>query len=429
MGLVFVAEHLTLHKQVALKMVRSEYAGNRELLARFAREALAGAKIDHPSVVGALDYGTLEDGGAYLVMPLVRGDCLSDVLHARGRLPWPEAAELAAQIADALAAAWAQGFVHRDLKPDNVMLEPREQGGPLARVIDFGVAKLFDQLSGAAPSASAAGQPLTKEGTLIGTPGYMAPEQALGRAATHAADLYSLGVILWEALVGRRRWAGDSIQAIFRAQLKEQRPSAREASADSSIPIELDRLVEQLVAVRPEQRPQDARDVRDQLRAVVARHGAGRSLGAPKPRAAGQPNPTWRRRAWLVFPGMLGAGAVLGVLLALAPLERSPPDAAALSALLHDGSATARSAAARRLLKTGAELPPYAEHAARLELAPTCAEKKPELDALLRLGDERARSVLVRLANQPKTGCGPRENQDCLACLRPQLRQALSAAR
>ena len=125
MGSVFVADHLTLHKQVALKVVRAEFAGNRELLARFAREALAGAKIEHPSVVPALDYGPLDEGGAYLVMPLVPGASLTDVLLARGRLPWQHVAHWGAQIADALAAAWAHGFIHRDLKPDNILLESR----------------------------------------------------------------------------------------------------------------------------------------------------------------------------------------------------------------------------------------------------------------------------------------------------------------
>lgn len=314
MGSVFVAEQLSLHKEVALKVVRAEFAGNRELLARFAREALAGSRIEHPSVVATLDYGTLEEGGAYLVMPLVSGASLADVVLARGRLPWREAADLGAQIADALAAAWAQGFVHRDLKPDNIMIEPREQGRPLARVIDFGVAKLFDQLSGVGASGASGGQALTKEGAIIGTPGYMAPEQALGRTATHAADLYSLGVVLWETLVGAPRWDGDSIQAILRAQLKEARPSAREASSDLTIPIALDQLIERLVSVRVEQRPTDAREVRDQLRAVLR-------SGAPEPppeQSAGNPR-LLAGPAWALLVSVLVAGAVLGGWLALGP--------------------------------------------------------------------------------------------------------------
>jgi serine/threonine protein kinase len=315
MGSVFVAEHLGLHKQVALKLVRSEFVGNRELSARFAREALAGSRIEHPSVVAVLDYGSLADGTAYLVMPLVPGAPLSDLLSARGRLPWAQAAELGAQIADALAAAWAHGFVHRDLKPDNILIEPRGQDAPLARVIDFGVAKLSDQRFAEATGAASGAQPLTKEGTIIGTPGYMAPEQALGRTATHAADLYSLGVVLWEALVGRRRWDGTSIRAILQAQLREKRPSVREATADATIPIGLDQLIERLVSVQIERRPSDARQVRDELRALI--------LGAQPAPAPAQP-PVQRRptrlgdgRVWVVLLGLLAAGAVLGAWLAL----------------------------------------------------------------------------------------------------------------
>jgi serine/threonine-protein kinase len=303
MGSVYVAEHLGLHKEVALKLVRSEFGGNRELLMRFAREALAGSRIDHPSVVAVLDYGPLPDGTAYLVMPIVAGTSLKDTLQMRGRLPWREVAELGAQIADALAAAWSQGFIHRDLKPDNVLLEPREAEPPLARLIDFGVAKLLDPAQPEG-SDSPISTPLTKEGTMIGTPGYMAPEQALGRPATHAADLYALGVVLWEALVGQRRWGGATIQAILRAQLGEKRPSAREASGDGAIPIELDHLIERLVAARVEHRPNDARAIRDELRALLAR-----PVVPEAQRGAGSAR---RARAWMLVLGLLAAGALGG---------------------------------------------------------------------------------------------------------------------
>jgi serine/threonine-protein kinase len=236
-------------------------------------------------------------------MPIVAGTSLKDTLQLRGRLPWREVAELGAQIADALAAAWAHGFVHRDLKPDNVLLEPREAAPPLARIIDFGVAKLLDP---ALPEGteSPISTPLTKEGTMIGTPGYMAPEQALGRPATHAADLYALGVVLWEALVGQRRWGGPTIHAILRAQLNEKRPSARDASGDGSIPVELDQLIERLVSPRIEQRPGDARGVCDELRALLARPAT--------PRAKRRRARKGHGHTWLLVLGLLAAGALGG---------------------------------------------------------------------------------------------------------------------
>jgi len=410
MGQVFVAEQLSLHKQVALKVVRTEFAGNRELLERFAREALAGSRIDHPSVVAALDYGVLEEGGAYLVMPLVPGECLADILGKRGRLPWAEVAELGAQIADALAAAWAQGYVHRDLKPDNILIELREQGAPLARVIDFGVAKLFDPLSGGAVALTGTGEPLTKEGTIIGTPGYMAPEQALGRAATHVADLYSLGVVLWEALVGQPRWTGDSVHAILSAQLKASRPSAREASRDATIPSALDELVERLVAVRPEHRPVDARTVRDQLRSILQTQAASAANGREPTVLAHAP--VTGHRPWKMLVGMLGAGAVIGGLLALAPLEPAATDGPHAKTRVESISSREPDELASKLRT-------------RLRGARTCAEKKAVLSALVRPDDVRARAALIQLSNEPPTGCGPRQNQDCLGCLRSELRGRL----
>ena len=312
MGTVFIAEHLTLNKQVALKVVHLELAHNRELLARFAREAMAGSRIEHPSVVAALDYGSLEEGGAYIVMPLVPGENLSAILERRGRLPWPEAVELGVQIADALAAAWAEGFVHRDLKPDNILIEPRDTGTPLARVIDFGVAKMFERLSEVGNGAPNGGQPLTKEGTIIGTPGYMAPEQALGRPATHTADLYSLGVVLWEAISGLPLWTGESTQAILRAQLSQPTPSLASASPDAAVPAALDELIQKLVSRKPEERPARATDVRDRLREIAR----GAALAPPVASTAKPAGSSGSHRIWVVLIAMLVAGALLGSFIA-----------------------------------------------------------------------------------------------------------------
>ncbi len=309
MGQVFVAEHLTLRKEVALKVVHDRFARNPEIAARFAREAQAGSRIDHPSVVAALDYGQLEEGGAYLVMRLARGERLGDLIERKGRLDWTTAAELGAQIADALGAAWAQGFVHRDLKPDNVVVGLKAGAPPFAQVLDFGVAGL------AAPepdslSAIPVGPPLTKEGTIIGTPGYMAPEQALGQKATQAADLYSLGVILWEALVGEPMWTGGSARAIMRAQLGAPRPSPRAATGDRGIPAELDELVTRLVSGRPEQRPQSASQVRDDLRRVVAAHARPHPEQAPRRPEASRAGRLWALCAALALVVALAAAAV-----------------------------------------------------------------------------------------------------------------------
>ncbi|MBL9105958.1 MAG: serine/threonine protein kinase [Myxococcales bacterium] len=257
MGAVFVAEHLRLRKQVALKMIRAEFADSAQAAARFAREALATAQLDHPHVASAIDHGTLPEGGAYLVIQLVRGQSLARRMQ-QGALPWPEVCVLGAQVADALAAAHALGIVHRDLKPDNVLLERRLDGSLHAKVLDFGIARVSGEIGGA--------EVLTRMGSIIGTPGYMAPEQAVGSATVDArVDLYALGVILWECVHGRQLWRGESIAELIAAQLGEPAPRL-----PATVPARLADLVAKLLARAPNERPDAALAVRDELRRLAS---------------------------------------------------------------------------------------------------------------------------------------------------------------
>jgi serine/threonine-protein kinase len=287
MGRVYAAEHLKLGKRVAFKVVRSDLAGNGELAVRFAREAMTTSVIEHPNVVSAIDYGSLPGRGAYLVMELARGPSLAELLEQHGTLHWSRAAELGAQIADALSAAHRKRIVHRDLKPDNVVVQRREDGGDLVKILDFGVARWvgasLPPAAGrrSARPAPAAAPSLTHNGMVIGTPGYMAPEQATGDPADFGTDLYALGVVLWESIVGRHPFEGDDLRAILRAQLRGALPTLREATGDQTIPEELDMLVARLCSVLPEDRPSDAGTVRDVLRRVSQRATAN---APPSPR-------------------------------------------------------------------------------------------------------------------------------------------------
>jgi serine/threonine-protein kinase len=263
MGAVYVAEHLKLRKLVALKTIRPEFAGDGQAERRFEREAQATAKIDHPHVVSAMDYGHLPDGGAYLVVQLVRGQSLGKHLE-RGPLYWRQAAELGAQIADALATCHAAGVIHRDLKPDNILLEQRDDGSFHARVVDFGIARLAEE-----PGDGLDGtQPLTRMGSIIGTPGYMAPEQAVGQAIDHRVDLYALGVILWETCAGRRLWQGDTLTEMFARQLAGAAPPLREMLS-GQVPENLSETIHRLLSPIAGQRPASAAAVRDELRRLA----------------------------------------------------------------------------------------------------------------------------------------------------------------
>ncbi|MDQ3037822.1 MAG: serine/threonine protein kinase, partial [Myxococcota bacterium] len=266
MGAVFLAQHVKLAKKVALKVILPQFAGDGELAERFAREAMASAKLDHPHVASALDYGSFPEGGAYLVMPYVRGRSLRDAIESQivspsGGAGWRFACEIGAQIADALSAAHAQKIVHRDLKPENVILEPREDGSELVKVLDFGVARVVsDDADG---GHGAAGKALTRIGTIIGTPGYMAPEQALGESVDTRADLYALGVLLWEIIAREQLFPEDDLTAILTKQLTSEAP--RLVTIVPDLPPELDEIVARLLARARDDRPQRAGEVRDLL--------------------------------------------------------------------------------------------------------------------------------------------------------------------
>ncbi len=270
MGCVFVAEHVKLRKRVALKVILPNYAGNAELAERFAREAMVSAQLSHPNVSSATDYGALPEGGAYLVMEIAEGHGLRAYMTERAGVAL--ACHVGAQIADALVAAHARGIVHRDLKPENVIVAQREDGSLLAKVLDFGIARVAD----AGPSPQGA---LTRLGAIMGTPGYMAPEQTVGEQADARADLYALGVVLWEATTGRRLFDAPDFGAFMLAQIGTMPPRLHDVVP--SVPLELDVLVSQLLEKDRQKRPADAVEPRNTLRALAAQT-PWQSSGAPR---------------------------------------------------------------------------------------------------------------------------------------------------
>ncbi len=239
MGRVYEARHSRLaNKRFAVKMLHQELARQSEVVTRFQREAEAASGLSHPNVVGVFDVNTAPDGRPYIVAELLEGEQLGDHLDRRQKLPISEAIPIVRQVCRALSVAHQNGIVHRDVKPENVFLLGG-QGG--VKVLDFGISKI-----------SEGADQLTKTGMVMGTPDYMAPEQARGDRVDARADVYAVGAILYRALTGRKPFEGLDPMATLTAALVQEPP--RPSSIETSIPIALEMVIQHAMAKEPRER-------------------------------------------------------------------------------------------------------------------------------------------------------------------------------
>ena len=212
MGIVYEAQHLVLGKHVAIKLMLEKYFGDPEAKSRFKREAIAASLVGNPHIIDVSDIGELPDGRLYVVMELLTGSPLSDVLEKTGPMQPQRAISIMRQVLRAVGAAHAKGIIHRDLKPDNIFLIDQGDQSDFVKLLDFGISKVLD------PDEQRALTKLTTTGVVMGTPLYMAPEQAMGQPAIAYADIYACGVILYEMLAGRTPFVGNTY-AVLVAQL------------------------------------------------------------------------------------------------------------------------------------------------------------------------------------------------------------------
>ena len=260
MGAVYQAEHTLMRKRMAIKVLHPEMTRLPEVVARFEREAMAAAHIDHPHVVTATDFGKLEDGSFFLALEFVEGASLREVIGA-GRLELGRSLHIARQMAGALQRAHTLKIVHRDLKPENVMLVDRDGDPDFVKVLDFGIAKVQMGELGTNDRAGPEQNVLTQAGMVYGTPEYMAPEQALGQPVDARADLYALGVIIYEMLTGHRPFEADSKVALLGMQVTAPVPAMIVKCADCNVPLEVEVLVARLLAKEASERIGDAKEV------------------------------------------------------------------------------------------------------------------------------------------------------------------------
>ncbi|MBL9026647.1 MAG: protein kinase [Myxococcales bacterium] len=272
MGAVWAARHLTLDVPVAIKFMGSA-AGSSLLRARFEREARAAASLRSPHVVQVLDYGSC-DGSPFIVMEMLEGEDLAHRLARVGTLGLPEIAKIVAELAKGLTLAHEAGIVHRDLKPSNVFLA-RVGQEEIAKILDFGVAK-ETRLDSPAVETTA--------GTVIGSPSYMSPEQARGGEVDARSDLWSVAVIVYQALVGERPFAGTSLGDVLVRICSDPLPVA--SSRASDLPPEVDAFFERALCRSPDGRYQSARELAEALTALAA--------GAPSRSPRSPPGPVPR---------------------------------------------------------------------------------------------------------------------------------------
>ena len=279
MGTVYRVRHVTLDRMFAMKVLRRDLAADRGLAARFLQEARATAAIRHPAVVAISDFGSLADGAPYFVMDLLVGETLATRMRARGLLSPREASSIARKLADALSAAHAANVVHRDLKPENVFLvrSATSKGGvdEDVRIVDFGAAKIVG------------GSKLTRPGVVFGTPYYMSPEQAGGQPVDARADVYSLGVLLYEMITGAVPFEADTYMGVLTKHLFAAPPKPSERAPSGVQLGDLEAVVMRALEKEPSERYQSMTE----LATAIERALEGKP-GGQAPQAEAKPNRT-----------------------------------------------------------------------------------------------------------------------------------------
>jgi serine/threonine protein kinase len=263
-GAVYEGTHIELDRPIAIKLLLPDFISDPNALKRFRREARATARLNHPNVSEIYDYGALPNGEAYIIMELVKGLTLRDYLNKVGAIPLGNTILIGRQIADAVEAAHRADIIHRDLKPSNIILSRDHEDRLQSKVVDFGIAKLKEQVFSGDNS-------ITSSGTFIGTPRYMSPEQSAGNELDTRSDIYSLGVILYEMLSGKPLFDAPSATAVALKHLREKPQPIKELRPE--IPEQLSQIVMQSLQKNPNTRPQTAEEVASVLRQLEQSSG------------------------------------------------------------------------------------------------------------------------------------------------------------
>jgi serine/threonine-protein kinase len=334
MGVVYKAIDEKLGRAVALKVLPDALAGDDDRRRRFLREARSAAAVTHPNLATIYEAG--EDGGrVYIAMEHVSGRTLREILAA-GALPVAEALEVARGILRGIARAHDAGIVHRDLKPENVMVDEERQ----VKVLDFGLAKLREPEGAQAGSAVERAETLTRPGGLLGTPGYMAPEQIEGTAVDARTDLFAVGVILYEVIAGERPFTGKRLVDVLAATSKDAPTPLSDRNA--AVGPEITRVVERCLAKSPEDRHPSARAMLEALEGLGPRADAAAAIATESALS----RPAVPQRSWARVAALAGAVVAVAAVAVLLVRARTDPTAAPAPTAATPSASTAKSALA-----------------------------------------------------------------------------------
>ena len=389
MGKVYRARHLSLHKDICLKVLKPALLEDPTLVGRFEREAQAASRLNHPNAIQVLDFGRVsEEGTLYIAMELVQGKDLRQILQDFGPLAEERIIRVVAQVLAALSEAHTRNVIHRDLKPENIMVEQRDEHPDFVKVLDFGIAKILDSdLPG-----------LTRADVVCGTPQYMAPEQATGSELDARCDLYAVGIILYQLATGTLPFEGTNVMEILTAQVNNAPQPPLKRLPTAKISVAMERLILRAMEKDPDARPQSALEFRKLLIEIPqlanrTPHSVATLPGAPKAGRTSRPvarllseelRAAPRERRWRtpMIVGVLAAGIAVAATLEMhgwhandlgqdiiaVPIigtptnfpnsARTKPDAAALVEQAHQLQRDGDTGAARDLLERAVALDP-----------------------------------------------------------------------
>lgn len=280
MGVVYEAEQTAMDRKVALKVLHP-HLNDDELYVRFQREAAASSKLEHPNIITVYDFGRTENDSLYIAMEFISGRSLDDDIQANGAMQWDRACKIGSQICSALRNAHDKNIIHRDMKPENVMLCRRGDDVDFVKVLDFGIAKMMEE--GDVNQQKA----LTKTGMVFGTPQYMSPEQVRGEKLDARSDIYSVGIILYEMLTGKLPFNADTPMGLLTKHLIDPPPAFATANPNVAVPEELEALVMASLSKDANSRPQTMKDFGQALDRYVGQEHSGNTTVASVVASAG----------------------------------------------------------------------------------------------------------------------------------------------